>query len=97
MAKFHLTNKAVSDLADIWDYTYDTWSEKQAEKYYLLLLDSCQELAKTPSLGRKYDEITNEIIGYRSYQHIIFYRKMSNRDIEIVRILHVSMDLKNKI
>jgi len=75
MAKFHLTNKAVSDLADIWDYTYDTWSEKQAEKYYLLLLDSCQELAKTPSLGRKYDEITNEIIGYRSYQHIIFYRK----------------------
>ena len=97
MTKFRLTNKAVNDLEDIWDYTFETWSEKQAEKYYLLLLQSCQEFSKTLSLGRKYEEIRNEILGYRSYQHIIFYTKMSNKEIEIVRMLHGSMDLKNKI
>lgn len=97
MTKFHLTNKAVEDLADIWEYTYDTWSEKQAEKYYILLLNSCQKLAKSPSLGKRYEEVAEEIMGFRSYQHVIFYRKISNNEIEIIRILHGRMDLKNKL
>ncbi len=97
MAKFHLTNKAVEDLADIWDYTCDTWSEKQAEKYYILLLHSCKELAKLPNRGKKYDEIAAGIMGYRSYQHVVFYRNLSAKEIEIVRILHGRMDLKNKL
>lgn len=41
MAKYKLTNKAVSDLADIWDYTIGTWSEYQAEKYYRQIIDTC--------------------------------------------------------
>jgi len=40
MAKFYFTNLAVSDLAEIWDYTYDEWSENQANKYYEFLLES---------------------------------------------------------
>ena len=31
MAKYHLTNRAVEDLSNIWEYTVDTWSERQAE------------------------------------------------------------------
>ena len=38
MAKYLLTNKAVEDLADIWNYTFDVWSEKQADAYYNMLL-----------------------------------------------------------
>ena len=34
MASFHLTNKAVEDLAEIWNYTIDKWSENQADHYY---------------------------------------------------------------
>ena len=34
MAKHKLTNKAVEDLTEIWNYTYDKWSEYQADKYY---------------------------------------------------------------
>lgn len=34
MAKFYLTNLAVKDLADIWNYTFDNWSEQQADYYY---------------------------------------------------------------
>nr|MBR2109993.1 type II toxin-antitoxin system RelE/ParE family toxin [Alistipes sp.] len=33
MAKYHLTNKAVEDLSNIWEYTVDTWSERQADDY----------------------------------------------------------------
>ena len=48
MANYVLTNKAVDDLSGIWNYTYDVWSEKQADKYYKMLLEYCQELADQP-------------------------------------------------
>lgn len=96
MAKYYLTNKAVDDLATIWDYTYDKWSENQADKYYLLLLNSCQEIADNPSLGKKYDNVTEKLLGFKSNQHIIFYQIISNKEVEIIRILHGRMDLKSK-
>ncbi len=96
MAKYYLTNKAVEDLADIWNYTFDEWSEKQADKYYLLLLDSCQEVAENPNLGKKYDNVTEKLLGYKSNEHILFYQIISKEEIEIIRILHGRMDLKSK-
>jgi toxin ParE1/3/4 len=96
MAKYHLTNKAVEDLANIWNYTYDEWSENQADKYYFLLLSSCQEIAENPNLGKKYDNVTENLLGYKSNKHIIFYQIVSNSEVEIIRILHGRMDLKSK-
>ncbi len=97
MAKYHLTNKAIEDLAEIYSYTFEEWSEKQAEKYYLMLLSSCEEIAENPDLGKKYDIVTENLLGYKSNEHLIFYLKLSNTEIEVIRILHGSMDLKNKI
>ncbi|MBU3676414.1 MAG: type II toxin-antitoxin system RelE/ParE family toxin, partial [Chitinophagaceae bacterium] len=51
MAKYYFTKQAVEDLSAIWNYTLETWSEKQADAYYALLIASCQEVAKKPSLG----------------------------------------------
>lgn len=96
MAKYYLTNKAVEDLTNIWDYTYDEWSENQADKYYNLLLSSCQEIAENPNLGKKYDNVTEKLLGFKSNQHIIFYQIISNTEVEIIRILHGRMDLKSK-
>ena len=97
MAKYILSNKAVEDLSSIWNYTFDTWSEKQADKYYNLLLESCQEIAGAKVSGKHYPEIDSNIFGFRIMQHIIFYRPIKNNNIEIVRILHGRMDLKNRI
>jgi toxin ParE1/3/4 len=97
MAKFKLTNKAVEDLAAIWEYTFDTWSERQADKYYMLLINSCEELATSPKLGKQYDEIAQGFLGFLAYRHIIFYRKINDKEIEVIRILHSQMDLKNKV
>ena len=43
MAKINFTKKAKIDLEEIWEYTYETWSEKQADKYYLEITDKCQQ------------------------------------------------------
>ncbi len=97
MAKYYLTNKAVEDLNDIWDYTTNVWSENQAEIYYTLLINTCTELAIKPDQGKSYEVITNNILGYKAGQHVIFYRKISEKEIEVIRILHGMMDLKNHL
>ena len=97
MAKFYLTNKAVEDLGGIWNYTIETWSENQAEIYYSLLIDSCQELADKPNQGKSYEVVERNVLGFKTGQHVIFYRIVTEKEIEVVRILHGMMDMKNHL
>jgi len=97
MAKYKLTNKAVNDLAEIWNYTYYKWSENQADKYYQMLLENCNEVACNPELGKKYSVVSENLFGFRAGRHIIFYRKIEENEMEIIRILHEHMDLKSRI
>ncbi len=97
MAKFYFTNKAVEDLGEIWNYTVETWSESQAEIYYSLLIDSCQELANKPNQGKSYEVVEKNILGFKTGQHVIFYRIVTETEIEVVRILHGMMDMKTHL
>ena len=97
MANYFLSKKAVEDLSNIWNYTFDTWSEKQADKYYALLLEAIAELAAAKSYGKPYPEIGEEIYGARVLQHIIFYRNAKGNSLEVIRILHTRMDLKSRM
>lgn len=97
MANFKLTRKAVEDLSEIWDYTFENWSEHQADKYYRLLLENCQKIAENSYLGKDYSGIIKGIMGFRTGRHIIFYKKNENEEILILRFLHEQMDLKNRI
>ena len=98
MAKYHLTNKAVEDLSNIWEYTVDTWSERQADDYYNMLITSFQKITDSPRLfGLKYEEIAEGLYGYRANKHIIFYRIFADKDILVIRILHQRMDLKHRV
>ncbi len=97
MAKYELTNKAIADLNEIWEYTVENWSENQADKYYNMLLDMCRLISENPDLGKNYEEIKSELFGLKANRHIIFYRKLNKNLIEITRILHEQMDLKKRM
>lgn len=97
MAQFTLTNLAVKDLSDIWNYTSDEWSESQADKYYRLLFNAFASIAKKPQQGKVYEAIYPDLKGKKASKHIIFYRILDDQTIEITRILHERMDLKNKL
>ena len=97
MAKFKLTSKAVEDLSKIWDYTFEVWSERQADNYYESLISNCQEIADNPELGKNYEGITQNLLGIKTNRHIIFYRTVNENYVEITRILHERMDLKKRI
>jgi toxin ParE1/3/4 len=97
MAKYKLTNKAVEDLSKIWEYTFEVWSEQQADKYYDELISNCQEIAENPELGKNYNGISKQLFGMKANRHIIFYRTLNENYVEITRILHERMDLKTRI
>ncbi len=97
MARYILTNKALEDLSKIWNYTFEIWSEAQDDKYYYMIIDSCEELGRKKVVGKTYPEVHDEILDYKIGQHIIFYRPIKGDKIEVARILHSRMDLKNRL
>lgn len=97
MAEYKLTNRAVEDLSKIWDYTFEVWSEKQADKYYEELISNCQEIAENPDLGKNYKGISKQLLGLKVNRHIIFYRTLNPDYVEVIRILHERMDLRERI
>lgn len=97
MAKVILRQKAIDDLNDIWNYTFEQWSEAQADKYYATIKLACNGIGENPDIGRKYVGISENLLGLKSGKHIIFYQLISNDEIEVIRILHERMDLKNRL
>ncbi|MCC7401661.1 MAG: type II toxin-antitoxin system RelE/ParE family toxin [Chitinophagaceae bacterium] len=97
MAKVILRQKAIDDLNDIWIYTFEEWSEKQADKYYAALEFACTQIGRNPLLGKEYEGISSNLLGLRTGNHIIFYQVTDKQEIEIIRILHERMDLKNRL
>ncbi len=97
MAKVILRQEAIDDLNDIWEYTVKKWSENQADRYYSTIKFACKEIGENPNLGKVYTGISRNLLGLKSGKHIIFYHLISENEIEVIRILHERMDLKNRL
>lgn len=97
MAKFWLTQKAVEDLSGIWWYTCENWSENQADIYYRLLLNSFNEIAEKPGTGKNYSNILENLKGLKVGRHIVFYQEKAVNFVQIIRILHEQMDIRNRM
>ena len=91
MASFLLRPEAVCDLEEIWNYTIRAWDAEQAESYLRLLNRGFEKLVNDPELGSSCDWLRE---GYRKLlvgRHVVFFR-LRGEDIDIVRVLHQSMD-----
>jgi len=96
MAKIIFRQEAINDLSNIWDYTLQKWSEKQADHYYSIIKLACHQIGLNPILGKEYNRINDKLQGLKSGKHIIFYHQISESEIEIIRILYERMDLKKQ-
>ena len=93
MKPFVLTRKAKSDLKDIARFTVSRWGVAQRNLYLKQFDETFHLLSERPSLGKSCDEIR---AGYRKFpqgSHIIFFKPEDNSRIQIIRILHKSMDV----
>ncbi|WP_066018157.1 type II toxin-antitoxin system RelE/ParE family toxin [Endozoicomonas atrinae] len=97
MNTFELTRKAVSDLKDIARYIIKRWGRLQRNHYLKQLDDTFHRLAESPMTGKPCDNIRP---GYRKFpqgSHIVFYRQIGLTHIQVVRILHKSMDVEQHL
>ncbi|OOF03797.1 plasmid stabilization protein ParE [Salinivibrio sp. MA440] len=93
MKPFQLTNKAKSDLKDIALFTFRRWGREQRNIYLKQFDESFWLLAENPDIGKTCDGIRD---GYRKFpqgSHVIFYQQIGSQNIQIIRILHKSMDV----
>ena len=97
MAKVIFRQKAINDLNDIWNYTSERWSEKQADKYYATIKLTCIGIGENPDVGKEYEGISEDLHGQKAEKHVIFYKSVSEDSNEVVRILHERMDLKSRL
>ena len=91
MAEYVLSQKADSDLTDIYFHSYRAFGEAKADAYFLSLRDCLQALAENPRLGRAVDYLRPGLFRHRHARHIVFYLR-ENDGIFVVRVLHDSMD-----
>ena len=93
MGNFDLTREAAEDLYRIWEYTVDTWSEVQADRYYAVLEEAFFTIASTPlKVGKPYDDIMPGLRALHIRRHMVFYFVQENARVLIVRVLHEKMD-----
>lgn len=92
---YRISETAIKDLENIWIYTFKNWSVEQADRYYNLIIDEIEFLADNFMSGKSMDHIKT---GYRASKvksHMIFYRMAEDDKLEVIRVLHQMMDLKN--
>jgi toxin ParE1/3/4 len=85
--KFILSYQAKEDLASIWQFTYQRWSEVQADRYIETLFSYLRLLESQPQIGKKVNYGTLHLQQFLAESHLVFYRR-GTLHIEIVRVLH---------
>jgi toxin ParE1/3/4 len=93
MKAFTLREAAKTDLIRIATFTQQRWGKEQRNQYLGQLDAAFHRLSENPETGMQCDYILK---GYRKYpvvSHVIYYRIGDNDSVEIIRILHKSMDV----
>jgi toxin ParE1/3/4 len=91
---FNLTLRGKIDLHSIWDYTFDTWGEAQADKYITKLYSRFSWLADNPEIGKHRVDIKEGYYCYLQDSHLIFYT-IDQGNINIIGVPHKAMDILN--
>lgn len=87
---YKLSNKAELDLRQIFQYTRLNFGDIQAASYLTGLEECIQQVAETPSIAQKIDDIRPKYRRYLYQEHAIYFFE-KKAYIYIVRVLHQQM------
>ena len=97
MTEYILSEKALEDLNNIWIYKAENWSIEQADRYYNLILDEIEFATENFETTIDLCSVRKDYRYSKVKSHLVFCKKNENTEIEVVRIMHERMDLKNRI
>jgi len=95
MAKsYRLSPLSEFDLEEIWLYTAQNWSIKQADTYHCNLVAAFEELAKGTKQGR--DAAVPGFMKYLCGSHVIYFLDYPEH-LDVIRILHQRQDAERHL
>lgn len=97
MAEYIISEKALEDLNGLWIYTAENWSIEQANRYYDLIVDEIEFIAENFETTKDYGSVRKDYRYSKVKSHLVFCKIFENKQMEVVRILHERMDIKNRI
>jgi toxin ParE1/3/4 len=95
--KYRISEQAINDLNTIWIYTLNKWSKEQADRYYDLIIGEIEFVADNFLTSKSVEQTRKNYRVTKIKSHLIFYRKIENDIVEVVRILHQRMDIKKRL
>lgn len=95
MGRVVLTPRAQEDLDDIWDFSAERWGEDRADGYVRGLWAGIRSIADDPRRGHSCD-VRDGYFQYSVGRHVLFF-KLKPDGVDIIRILHQSMDFKQHL
>jgi len=93
---YKITQAAYRDLDDIWFYTFEKWSENQADKYFESIIQEIESIGENPGKAKKMTKIKPDFFYFRTFSHDVFF-KFGDDEIEIIRILHKMVDFSKHL
>jgi toxin ParE1/3/4 len=97
VAEYIISEKALEDLNNIWIYTAENWSIEQANRYYNLIVDEIEYIIENFETAKEFGTIREDYKYSKVKSHLVFYKRNENLELEVVRILHERMNIKNII
>jgi len=94
--KYRISEKAIEDLDEIWEFTFINWSKDQADRYHKLIMNEIDFIAENKTSGKSMDHIKE---GYRVTfvkSHMVYFKR-NEGIVEVIRILHQKMDVESNL
>ena len=98
MAEVIRSPRARNDIKRVLQYTIKKWGKAQAGHYSALIEEALEAIGVDPARGQVVTSSRPEIFRYhvkqggRNARHFLFYRIGMDGTVEIIRLLHDSMD-----
>lgn len=96
MKKLFLTERALRDIQDIYDYSVGKWGKKTAEKYLKGLESRLSLIKNNEGLLKINRKISSRFIAFPVQKHVMIC-DIINDSICVLTIKHVSMDLLKRL
>lgn len=88
---YRLSPLVEADLEEVWIYTFRQWSLEQADEYHRGIVAAIEGLASGSNLWQRTD-VREGYWKYKVGMHVVYF-KSSDEYLDVIRILHVRMDV----
>lgn len=94
--KLLLTQRALQDIQEIFDYSVESWGKRAAEKYLDAIEAALDRVKTQPALLRPEPDLHAALTFYRFDQHLLVCDARSNSMV-VLTVVHASMDIPARL